>query len=172
MRRSIFFLAAALLALFIWRTASSSVGIRHYLHLMLPKADLYQPIIQEDFPFSEKNSSKLYQLKARQYDFYQVSIYSNNESIPIGYRFKGKVLIELYDGKNIIETTAVDNAVAYFGSDKNRDRYKEISLYEFPIPYKGKYKNLFLKVTVLEPDPKLLDFDSSYQLRVAVSGRP
>ena len=55
---------------------------------------------------------------------------------------------------------------------RNPDFLKRISLKEFEAPFRGRRKNLIIKITVVEPDPYLEKYGDSIQLYIGISGRP
>ncbi len=167
-----FFLISVILLLISFKYISSQPGLAHFFNSIAPKVDLYKSIVQDNFNLSEKGFNRIYKLNAKYHDIYQISFYSDTESIPIDYIYKGRLLIELYNDIHVLESVIVEKPIAYFGSENKRDRYKEFSMYEFPIPYKGNSDNLYVKITVLEPDAQISKLDKSVQIRVAVSGRP
>jgi hypothetical protein len=139
------------------------IGIRHFVHLLIPPNDLYRPIISDNFLFYEKGFNKTYPLEPKYLDFYDCGFTTDYEIQP-DYKFNGKIKFEFFwKNKQLFERTVT--------RPKTFSK-KEVSLIHFEIPFLGKYKkDISMKVTVLEPDIVLKD-KKSIKLYIAVSGTP
>ncbi len=145
---------------------------KHTLNLVLQPSDLYAPLIQDRFRFTEQGFSKSYTLHPRYADFHEVGFMDSSGSIPVSYQFTGILQFNLScQGKTVREETISSMGVAW-SAGNDLDHYKDISLFEFPIPLQARCKTPVLTVTVLKVDEALRALKTPPQLYVAVSATP
>lgn len=185
--KQLFLLSAFLVFSFFIFFQSKNPTTMHFIHLMTPPDDLYNPVVKDEFKFWEKGYKKEYLLDFEYTDYYSFGFKDSMEKIPSGwncsesesscdkkYEFDGKLKVSFYGSdSDLIEEFIIDEirGGTLFGEDM--EYYKEISLRGFEVPLKGKYKkNIVMVVEVLEPDEKLKEFEDSLQLFVAVSSSP
>lgn len=152
---------------------SLPIGIRHLLHLIITPKDLYEPIVIDNFQFYEKGFSKTYLLQLKYLDIYEVGFFSDKKDIQATYKFQGKLKAEFfYEDKFLFEKMATSWRTAEY-VDGDMKYFKKISLIDFEIPIKGRYKeNISVKLTVLEPDKQSEIFGDSIKLYISVSAIP
>lgn len=149
------------------------IWVRHIFHQIITPKDLYQPIVIDNFLFFKKNFSKTYLLQPKYLDIYEIGFFSDTSAIPSKYKFKGKIKAEFFwKGKFLFDEliTSINNA---WYANGDMTKYKEVSLMSFEIPLQGKYKNdISVKLTVLEPDQELENYQDSIKLHIVVSAAP
>lgn len=150
-----------------------TLKIRHFYHLFIQPKDLYEPIIEDRFPFHEKGFSKIYKLKPKYFDYYNLGISFEKNNISYKYKFNGKLLVEFFYRQKLISSSTVNKIIAGWPAEKDGSKYRKIALLNFPIPINKKYKkDISLKITVLEVDEVLKKHKNSLRLFVAVSSIP
>ena len=147
--------------------------LRHFFHLAVGPKDIYEPILVDTFKFYEKGFSKTYLLQVKYLDSYEIGFLSTKQNIAKNYEFDGKLKVEfLYKNKLIFESVTTSILTAGY-AEGDMEHYKEVSLLDFVIPLKGRYKNhISVKLTVLEPDKQLENFGDSIKLYIGVSATP
>lgn len=178
MKRNVFvFLCLLISSVVFWRIVSEKVlfptGIPHIIHLAIPPSDLYDYIILDKFIFWQKGFTKTYALEPKYYDFYDLGFVCDKEYLSSQYEFSGEIKFEFFAGGKLLSeeiVTSYDTA-RYVKGDWGL--FKEVSLLNFEIPLEGRYKNdIYLKLTVLEPDENLEQFKDSIKLFVGVGSTP
>lgn len=149
------------------------IWARHIINMAIEPQDLYQPIVTDKFLFYRKGFSKTYSLEPKYLDSYAIGFYSEDNSIYSQYKFNGKIKADFFYKDRLLftKTTTSINAAWYVENDMKY--YKKVSLMDFDIPLKGKYKdNISVVLTVLETDRELEKFGDSIKLYIAVSPTP
>jgi len=142
----------------------------HLLNLFHHPKNLYEPIVVDAFNIWEKGFKKEYSLNPKYSDFYEIGIF-NKTGISADYKFNGKIKITFFRKNKVLQENIVTNMLAGYYLDKGMKYYKQISLFEFPVPLKGWDKNCSIVLEVLEPDTVVRQYINSVQLYVSVSGR-
>jgi hypothetical protein len=154
----------------IWSFLPIPIGIRHLAHLIAPPEDLYQPIIVDKFLFYEKGFTKTYSLKPTYLDIYEIGFSVGGEGITSKYKFKGKLKVEFFWKDKFLFNDVITKWKQAWDKENDMTHFKEISLYKFDMPLKGKYKNdVSVKITVLEPDDSLKELSDLIGLYIKVS---
>jgi hypothetical protein len=149
------------------------VGLRHIGHLIFTPDDLYAPIITDSFIFHEKGFSRKYLLQPKYLDIYEIGFLSSEANIDAGYKFKGKMKFEFYWKEKLVYEKIATSSHSVFYVNNDNPKIKNVSLSTFEIPLNGKYKNnIYVKVTVLEPDNEIEKYGESIQLYIRVGAVP
>lgn len=149
------------------------IGVRHFTHLILPSADLYEPIVNDEYLFWEEGFSKRYLLKPKYLDFYEIGLHSPTDRLPAIYKFQGIIKVQFFSGDNLLFEKEVSSQIACVYADGDMTHYEKVSLLNFEIPLLGKYKNdTSVKLTVLKPDMNLKKYSNSVKMYIAVSSIP
>lgn len=149
------------------------IGIRHTLHLMFPPKDLFNPIIEDNFKFYEKEYSKVYKLDAKYIDFYKIGVKFKKDGISSKYKFNGKIKAEFFHKDNLLSEEMITSIKSGVFLDNSMEKYKEFSFLKFTIPLVAKHiRDISVKLTVLNPDPELEKYKDSIKLYIGVSATP
>lgn len=146
--------------------------LKHFLNSLLAPSDIYSPIVEDSFRFTERGFSKSYTLRTRYADFHEVGLVDPTESIPVSYKFAGILEFTLSCQGRTVRTETVTSMGTAWSATNDPDRYKRIALFEFPIPLERHCPAPVLTVTVIEPDDGLRALKTPPQLYVAVSATP
>lgn len=147
----------------------SPMGLRHFLNVIVYSGDLCKPITVDDkFLFDQKGYTKTFLLKPKYLDYYEVNIFSKKENIPIKFNFTGKLeTIVFYKNKIVFKDISSSEIAGYLSKKDPSNYVKQIAFARFALPYK---KDVYLKVTVLEPVKELESLKDSISLSVSVTG--
>lgn len=146
------------------------IGLRHFVNLVKPPDDLYNPILIENFNFKVKNYTKTYRLKPKYADIYELGLVNEKEKIPTSFKFNGIMEMRLYHKNKQILNKIIDKTISHTYSKKDSNCLEKVVFTTFPMSVKGRDKNsIFLKVTVIQPDDSISQFAKLY---VAVSDLP
>lgn len=174
--------SAIILALLGMVIALACRPIRNYLplplwlkrtvNLLLQPPDLYVPIVQDSFRFTEQGFSKSYTLYPKYADFHEAGLMDPTGSIPVSYKFTGILKFTLSCQGQTVKEESISSMGVAWSADNDLEYYKKIALFEFPIPLQARCKTSILTVTVLKVDEALRTFTTLPQLYVAVSATP
>ncbi|NLD88045.1 MAG: hypothetical protein GX633_07280 [Clostridiales bacterium] len=149
------------------------IGVRHLINTIIAPKDLYDPIVEDRFVFYLKGYEKVYDLKPKYLDVYELGFSAGDSGIDSRYRFKGCLRAVFYSGNKAIYECLISSQKSAWYIKEDMTRYRSISLLTFDVPIKGKYVNdLKVKLTVLEPDVQLEKYRDQIKLHIAVSGIP
>lgn len=169
----ILILVAGLLFKFINGFIPLPIWIRHIINMTIAPKDLYQPVTVDNFLFYEQGFTKSYSVNPKYLDIYDIGFIVEKNGIESSYKFKGRIKVEFYwKDKFLFDSmiTSMDQAI-YAQNDMTH--YKQISLFDFNVPLQGKYKDdIYVKLTVLEPDKDLEKYHDLIKLYIAVSSSP
>ena len=161
-------LSMPLIAAFLQIPFLSPMGLRHLVNITFFSKDLCEPIIVDKFSFGQKSFTKTYKLKPKYLDYYEVNLFSKKEDIPIKFNYTGKLEIIVIHKNKIVFMDISSSEIAGYLSRRDPSNYiKRIALSRFALPYK---KDVYLKVTVLEPVEGMEEFKESISLSVSVTG--
>ena len=141
--------------------------------------DEVRVVEDSDFPFYEKNYTEKYKLNSKYYLSHRILLIPDSKSIPIHYEFDGEMLIEIFDKNhqllhsfktnkpiNLLREGTDDyfeDYLIYIG--KNTSHVTSVFAFELgEIPFDlirlkwNRLKNMKIKITVLKPEKKLLEF--------------
>ncbi|MCR4336508.1 MAG: hypothetical protein NUV91_01700 [Candidatus Omnitrophica bacterium] len=148
---------------------------RGLVHVLNMPSDLYDPIILDDFKFSEVNYSKTYDLNPKYLDQYVLGVINTIDGIPEYLPFTGELKLEFfYKNKIIYQQIDSGKDICWLLNNQNGRRlHKSVYLSYFNLPLLGKYKNhLKLKVTVLKSYLEKGEDRVTNKLFIAVSAKP
>ncbi len=157
-----------------------SIGTYHLLNLIKPPKDFYKPIILEDFDLKQKGLVAEYDFKPKFFDFYALAILLESlkfEAEPFSdfsskLKFKGKLKVEMfYKNKGtLIFSKEINSSEQVIKLD---DGSIQVNLFSFSVPVDDKYfKDLLIRVEVIEPDNNLSLFSKNTKILVGVNGIP
>jgi len=151
-------------------TYNIPIGLKHFINLLRQPADLYEPILVEDFSFKGKNYTKIYKLKPKYSDIYELGLVDEKEKIPTSFKFNGIIEVRLYYKNKLIFNRIISKTASHTYSKENLGYFKKVIFTTFSMPIKGADKNnISLKITVIKPDDSICQFVKLY---VAVSDLP
>ncbi|MFH0730746.1 MAG: hypothetical protein V2B19_30925 [Pseudomonadota bacterium] len=147
------------------------VELRHILNLLYTPRDLYEAVISDEIALHVKGYTKMYKFVPKYLDIYEAGVDFYGDGVPKEYGFNGKILFEfIANGIVITEKIAAKNFAAIY-LDNNLDRYKKIILMEFREPIGQKQiDDLFVRITVVEPDTTILNYTKKPKFYISVSG--
>lgn len=150
------------------------VWVRHIYHAtVIEPKNLYQPIVLDHFLFHEKGYTKSYSLSPRYFDIYEIGCLIGNNGLDSNYQFAGRVKAEFFSNDKLLFEKTLSSVDQAWHKGKDMYHYSQISFMKFEIPLQNKYwRNIAVRLTVLEPDPKLRELSESIELYIAVSASP
>jgi hypothetical protein len=152
--------------------------LRYLVHDINPPQDLYVPIVEDKFSFTERGDTKTYSLKPKYSDLYDLGISLNKKVLSSKYKLQGKLKLEFISNNTVLYEEIVDKfkSSGHYFEDLERydfDWYQQITLHTFEIPLQGRYKkDIGIRITVLEPDLELKEHKDSIRLFIRVSPTP
>lgn len=172
---------AVIIYVLLWSNIYLPKNVRYFRYLIqdiAPSKDRYEPILLEVFNFYEKGFVRMYSLKPKYSDIYDLGIMANKKILSSKYKFKGKLSLEFIVGDKVASHVIISDLQSrtYFvDATEGYDLAwsKEITLTSFEIPFLGRHKkNIGIKLTVLDPDAELLLLKDDIKLFVRVSSTP
>ena len=149
------------------------VGFWHMMHLFLPPKDLYENIVEDKFLFWEDDFSKTYNIIPVHSDFYDLGFICKKDYLPSTYKFSGKIKVEFFYKKDLLFEKTVTSWKTAGYVKGNSNYFSKVALLHFKIPLKNKYKkDIRAKLTVIEADEFLKQFQDSVKLFIGVSPTP
>jgi hypothetical protein len=142
-------------------------------------ADLYEPIVLDEYEFWSQGYTKTYKLLPKYSDFYAIGIKCQEKYIPSGYgtktkyRFGGKLKVDFYHKDELLFSEEISGmkTIGYVKNDMHHLNSIELSYFE--IPLQGKYKkDISVRLTVIEPDDYLKNYQDAIKLTIGVSTTP
>ncbi len=132
--------------------------------------DYWKKIVNDNFDFYTKGFSKTYDLNYKYFTQYAINIKDENEKIleySNGklYKFRGKIKVEYFGNNSLIKTEYIHKWYTCSISQRNKSYLSGCELGYFSIPLFNKYKNLSIKLTVVEP----LRFNSANKFKLYIS---
>ena len=147
-------------------------NLRHLVHLAFTPDDLYKPIIEDSFTFNKDGEHKTYNLQAKYFDYYDLSLLFQNDGISSNYKFTGILLVEFLHKDIVVSSMIADRIITAGYAGNNSSKYKKLTLLTFEIPVIKKYvNNISLRLTFLKIDPHLIEH-KDVKLSIAVSTTP
>lgn len=151
--------------------AAPFLSINHFV--FTPKKELYKPIVYDDFNFYEKGYSKTFKLNYKYIDRYEIDMLDETHKIPTGrynkseeYKLNGKIQFDFYSNDKLIKTEITESGGGgAYASDMEYFEFIVLRMFNIPMEYKY-YKNMTLKVTVLEPIADLENKNLKISIRV------
>lgn len=148
-------------------------GVRHFLNLLVAPKDLYEPVVTDEFFFHDVGASKTYSLNPKYLDIYELGFLSGDQNIPSNYQFEGVVSAKFFYKNKLVLEAEITSVVSAWYAKNDMKHYRKISLLNFELPLKGKYrKDISLRLTVIEPDQETKSLADSLRLYIAVSATP
>lgn len=147
------------------------IAIRHLYNRAITPTDLYYPIVSDSFLFSEKGFTKTYLLSPTYFDYYDIG-FIIKEGMTLKPELDGKIKIEFLWKDTVLSERIVTSVNAVYYIDNGKAKYTKHSLTTFEIPFQGKYNNIAIKISVLEPAQELKKSFDSNNLYVSVSSTP
>ncbi|WP_375724182.1 hypothetical protein LXN10_01410 [Arcobacter sp. KX21116] len=151
--------------------AEPFLSIKHFV--FTPAEELYKPIIYDDFNFYKKGYSKTFKLNYNFIDRYEIDLLDETHKIPTGrynksekYKLNGKIQFDFYSNDKLIKTEITQSTGGgAYASDMKYFEFIVLMMFNIPMEYKY-YKNMTLKVTVLEPIADLENKNLKLSVRV------
>ena len=148
-------------------------GVRHFLNLLAAPKNLYKPIVTDEFFFHHIGVSKTYSLNPKYLDIYELGFLSGDQNIPSDYQFEGVVSAEFFYKNELVLEVEITSVVSAWYTKNDMKYYRKISLLNFELPLKGKYReDIKIRLTVIEPDQKTKSLADSLRFYIAVSATP
>jgi len=129
--------------------------IMHVKYLFSTPKDYWNDIVSDDFDFYTKGFTKTYDLNYKYFTHYTIDMVDKNKKLPYKingeyYKFDGKIKVEYFSGNILIEEDYITKWITggYSVVFKYMEYYK---LSNFTIPINNQYKNLSIKLTVIQP---------------------
>ena len=139
-------------------------------YVMFTPADLYTPIVYDDFNFHEEGFTKTYPLKPKYNTDYIVGL-SIDKGITSKYKFNGELQITFFKGDKFLFERVIERYITAVSMGNKMTKYKKLYLFIFKFPILGKYsKDIKVKIKVLKGDKQLEPFKDSIKLYIAASG--
>lgn len=131
-------------------------NIMHIKYFFSTPKDYWKDIVYDDFDFYTKGYSKIYKLDYKYFTLYSIAMVDENEKLPDMingeiYEFKGKIKVEFFSDKKLIQEDYILAWERGFVSKKSIYFIYAYELKSFTIPVANQYKNLSVKLTVVEP---------------------
>lgn len=148
------------------------IGVYHFVHQRLELRDLYDPIVDEPFPFWEAGYSKTYSLDAKYSDIYSIEMLFSGEGVSKREKLNERIKVEFFWQDHMVLENEIAGIFLWPNGKKHFDLQRS-RLMDFDIPLDGKYKKeLSVRMTVLEADQILKKYEDSLRLVIKVSSRP
>ena len=134
-----------------------------YYVTLAEKTRLTPVVLDEKFKFSKRG----YSVESRVDSPYTLSHDlilkwpSDQEKVPVDHKFSGSIKVDIVrDGKTVFSQIVNTASNLYkYNSEGNRVCTRGFILCQIPFPLEGQsYKNIKIKVLVLEPEKKLLEY--------------
>ncbi len=139
-------------------------------YLIFEPADLYTPVVYDDFNFHEEGFTKTYNFKPKYKTDYIIGFAIDN-GITSKYKFKGDLQISFFKGDEFLFDEVSDHWIRAISMDNTMTKYKKVYLSVFQFPILGKYsKDIKVKIKVLKGDKQLEPLKDSIKLYIAASG--
>lgn len=151
--------------------AAPFLSMNHFI--FTPVKELYKPIVYEDFDFYKKGYSKIFKLNYQYIDRYEINMLDESHKIPSGffnksetYKLNGKIQFDFYSNDKLIKTEITESTMGgAYADDMKYFEFIVLRMFNIPMNYKY-YKNMSLKVTVLEPISELENKNLKLSIRV------
>lgn len=176
-----------LISLFLYGWFFCEPGLRKLYYACNYDSKEIRVVEGNDFKFHKKGYSESYQMDSEYYIKHRILLIPESKSIPVQYKFSGKMLVEFYDEKGLLlDSFEVSKPVKLFREEED-DYYDDYLIYrgknssfitsvfafelgEIPFDLiRGKQerlKNMKIKITVLSPEEGLLEYCDSATLIV------
>ncbi len=145
------------------------VGIYHLINLNNPPADLYTPLVLDDFMFSKNGFSKTYTVSPRYKDIHEIGVSFTEKGLDSKHKFEGVLGIEFLCGATVVLEKQVSSFQRSWFLNKEMTKDKKVSFETFNSLLCGNLEEIGIKVTVKKGDSLLEEFGTLY---IAVSSAP
>ena len=149
------------------------VGVRHFYHLLVPPADLYEPIVIDAFFFGEAGAKRSYVLKPRYGDYYEIGLRAEGRTIPKDLRFQGQVRVDLFKGDELAESLDLTEMRTRYHAKNGEQGYARVAFASFALPL-SPCSDATTRMQVTVVDPVVIDatLANSLQFYVGVAATP
>lgn len=130
--------------------------LMHFKYIFSHPDDYFTKLVDDDFDFYTTGYSKTYKLDYKYFSLYSIAMIDENKKLPYRlngelYVFKGKIKADFFSNNKIIKTEYItDWERGFFVKNSIRFINSYILKY-FTIPIANQYKDLSVKLTVIEP---------------------
>jgi len=142
--------------------------IMHIKYLFSTPKDYWQDIVSDDFDFYTKGFSQTYDLNYKYFTLYSIDMVDENKKLPYKingehYKFDGKIKVEYFSGKKLIKEDYITKWMT--GGYSMPFKYmKYYELLNFTIPINNHFKNLNIRLTVIQP----IKYNSENKLKLSI----
>jgi hypothetical protein len=138
-----------------------------------------------NFLFYKEGYSKTYSLNSDYYVAHRILLIPETKTVPINYEYSGEVLVEIYEGNNLLQSTKMNNFNAILRRKEGGDYYGNYliylgkehryasSVFAFELGYIpfdlirlkwNRLRDMKIKIAVIKPDKGLKEFCESATL--------